>query len=229
MATPRNPDTCPDVGLAMKYGSIMMMKQTSAASAEIHELTVAEIARQVNALAGRRQQIVNERASTYAHALKNGGGGDSPLVDADERAAREHAKTLLNGSAPASLSLPPDITRDKVLYREQRGIDIALKILGDKGLVARAAAAVEWAEANADEWRQIARDTVLTAMRLDELERRAASLLDQCIDITAVNLPMANLLGGRPISETPVSDLIEIALAKGVVTPAEIRKAKNVG
>src|SRR6266702_1356460 len=96
---------------------------------EIHDLTTAEIGRQVKIHVERSQQIMTERAAMYASALKNGGWRDTPVVDADERAAREHAKSLLNGSAPESLSLPPEITRDRMLLREQRGIEIVLKIL----------------------------------------------------------------------------------------------------
>jgi hypothetical protein len=38
---------------------------------------------------------------------------------------------------------------------------------------------------------------------------------------------MANIIGGRAISETPISDLTERALAAGVVTSAEVKKAKS--
>src|SRR5258705_92225 len=119
----------------------------------IHALTTAEIGRQVRMHTERSRQILNERAAMYASAMKNGYSGDTPVVDADERAAREHAKSLLNGSAPESLSLPPEITRDRMLLLEQRGIEIVLKILGDKSLVARASEAVEWAEAHGPQWR----------------------------------------------------------------------------
>lgn len=195
---------------------------------EIHKLTTAEIARQVRTHTERRQQILDERHAICVHALKTGATSDAPIVDADERAAREHAKRLLNGSAPESLSLPPEITRDKILYREQRGIDIALKILTDKGLVARAADAVSWAEANNEKWRALCREIVLTAIKLEALEHSASELLGQCSDIFSVRLPMANVVGGRPISETPIKELTETALAQGVVTSSEIRKAKNV-
>ena len=170
---------------------------------------------------------MNERAAMYASALKNGGWRDTPVVDADERAAREHAKSLLNGSAPESLSLPPEITRDRMLLREQRGIEIVLKILSDKTLVARASEAVEWAEANGAQWRALCRDLTLTAIKLDALERATQELIGKCPDIFAVNLPMGNIIGGRAISETPISDLTERALAQGICTSAEIRKAQT--
>jgi hypothetical protein len=206
-----------------------MMKRDTTTDSKIHELTTAEIGRQIGIHTERRQHIINERAATYANALKNGGfGGDTVVVDADERAAREHAKNLLNGSAPESLSLPPEITRDRMLIREMRGIDIALKILTDKNLVARAAEAVEWAEANGDRWRAFCREITLTAIKLEALEDHARRLLGGCGDLFAVRLPMPIIANNRSVSEIPISSLTEAALAEGVVTSAEIRKAQNV-
>jgi hypothetical protein len=194
---------------------------------EIHALTTAEIGRQVKIHTDRSQQIKNERAAMYAHALKNGGRVDTPIVDADERAACEHAKSLLNGSAPESLSLPPEITRDRMLLREQRGIEITLKVLADKTLVARAAEAVEWAEANRGEYRALCREITLTAIKLEAVEARARELLRGCGDLFAVKLPMVIITNSRSISEIPLSDLKDAALAEGVVTQGEIRKAQN--
>jgi hypothetical protein len=196
---------------------------------QIHALTAAEIDRQIRIHSERRRQIVAERAAMFSNVLKNGTTNDeTPVVDADERAAREHAKNLLNGSAPASLALPAEITRDKMLYREQRGIDITLKVLTDQELLARAAEAVAWAEAHADQWRALCREITLTAIKLAALEHSARELIGQCGDAFSVCLPMANLIGGRPISEMPITDLTEAALKQSVVTSAEIRKAQNV-
>jgi hypothetical protein len=200
----------------------MSMKQNSD---EIHDLTTAEIGRQLTGLAERDRQITNELADRYKNALKN--GGPIPIVDPDEQAARAHARSLLNGAAPESLSLAPELNRDKILYREKRGIAIATKILMSKDLVARAVEAVRWAEEHDGEWRALCRDIVLTAVRLNELEDRSQRLLGQCIDVSSIRLPMANIIGGRAISETPISDLTERALAAGVVTPAEVKKAKS--
>jgi hypothetical protein len=192
---------------------------------EIHELTTAEISWQKAILSARYQEILTERADDYRKALKS---GPTPVADADEVAAREHARHLLNGAAPESLSIPPAIARDRILIREQRGIELAMKILSSKDLVARAAEAVQWAEEHANEWRALCRDIVLTAIRLDALEDSARRLLEQCIDVSAIRLPMANTIGGRSICETrSISDLAETALAAGVVTSAEIRKARS--
>jgi hypothetical protein len=194
----------------------------------IHALTVAEIVRIDAPFAERELQIQNKRAEIYSTSLKNGGAQSTPIIDDDEKAALQHAKHLLNGNAPNSLSLPPDITLDKQLYREWRGIKIARKIFADKTLVARATEAVEWAEAHGAQWRFLCRDTTLTAIKLDALERAAQEMIGQCPDIFAVRLPMGNKIGGRAISEIPISDLTDAALAEGVVSHAEIRKAKHV-
>ena len=93
--------------------------------------------------------------------------------------------------------------------------------------MARAVEAVRWAEEHDGEWRTLCRDIVLTAVRLDAREDRSHRLLEQCIDVSSIRLPMANKIGGRAISETPVSDLTEIALAAGLVTSAEVKKARS--
>src|SRR5258706_2700293 len=202
----------------------MMMNRTTTTDPEIRALTTAEIARKQGMLSARYQEIVSERAENYRSAQTS---GPAPVFDADERAAVEHARHLLNGAAPESLSLPPEVTRDRILLREQRGIELAMKILSSKDLAARATEAVRWAEEHGDEWRQLAREITLTAIRLDALERRAVQLLEQCCDVFAIRLPMVNIVGGRPISETPVSDLTEAALAQGVITAAEAKKARS--
>jgi hypothetical protein len=192
----------------------------------IHELATAEIGRQLTVLAERDRQITNELADRYKNAIKNGGA--IPIVDPDEQAARAHARSLLNGAAPESLSLAPELNRDKILYREKRGIAIATKILMSKDLVARAVEAVRWAEEHDGEWRTLCRDIVLTAIRLGALEDRSQRLLGQCIDVSSIRLPMANKIGGRAISETPIAELTEIALAAGIITLSEIKKSKAV-
>jgi hypothetical protein len=193
----------------------------------IHALTTAEISRQTAVNVERSRQIVEERRGIYTRGSK--GAGNAPPFDDDERGAREHARRLLNGDAPEFLSTDREleINRDRALLREQRGIDIALKILGSRGLAARAAEAVVWAETNGATWRELCREIVLTVIRLDTLERRAGQLLGQCGDVSAVRLPMINIIGSRAISETPVSDLAERALAENVITPAEKRKVEN--
>jgi hypothetical protein len=205
----------------------------------VHELTRAEIARQIAAHADRRQQIVEQRAALYSRSSAS--GTPTPSLSVEEKAARAHAKRLLNGVAPPSLDPPSDAnfsSLDMDLVVEQRGLDIAIKILSDSELVARAAEAVQWAESHAAEWRSLVRETIVTAARLAALESAAARLIDKCVDVDAVNLPMLNLIGRKSmkvvapgfsgfLSITP-DDLIEAGLETGFVTKREIEKAKDV-
>jgi hypothetical protein len=195
-----------------------MSKQTDS---EIHELTRQEIARQKQMHSSMIAQIIEQREINYRSAPKN----ETP--DPDTRAARERAKDLLKDHAPASFSAQPDINNDRALLTEQRAREMVLKVLSDKDLVLCAAEAVVWSEENGDRWRQLMREITLTAIRLDALERSAVHLIEQCCDVAAIRLPMVNIVGGRPISEMPVSELTEAALAAGVVTAGEIRKARN--
>jgi hypothetical protein len=207
-----------------------MMKRTNDSDAQIHELTGTEIGRQIDLHLKRRIQIVNQRAEMYAAALKNGGNSESPVIDDDEKAAREHAKHLLNGSSPSSLSLPPDVTLDKQLYREMRGIDLAVKILSDKNIVTQAAEAVIWSEKHAEEWRQIAHDITVAAIKLNALESRAQRFLADCpyLDSGAVRLPMVLIAHHtRSIGEIPIKDLTNAALAEGIITKTELRNAEH--
>jgi hypothetical protein len=200
----------------------MTAKNTS----EIRKLTRAEISSRLTVLHARDVEITNELASRYKNALKNGGA--IPIVDSDEMSAREYARALLDDAAPESLSLAPEPSRDKILYREKRGIEIATKILSGQDMVERAAEAVQWAEDHAVEWRTLCHDVVVAKIRLDALEECSRRLLDQCIDVASIRLPMVNRVGGRPIADTPTNDLTEIAMAAGLITSTDIRKAKNV-
>ena len=74
----------------------------------------------------------------------------------------------------------------------------------------------------------LCREIILVAVRLEALEARARQLLGECVDLHAVRLPLANVIGGRPISETSLGELTETALREGVITSAEKRKAENV-
>src|SRR5450759_3829743 len=126
----------------------MSTKQTS--NSEIHEMTSAEIGRQDTVLAELDRKITAELGERYKNALKN--GGPTPIIDADEQASREYARSFLNGAAPQSLLMAPELDRDKILYREKRGIAIVRKILASKDLAARAVEAVAWAEENTAKW-----------------------------------------------------------------------------
>jgi hypothetical protein len=206
----------------------MATKHTTTTSS-LHELARAEIARQVAALTERRDEITKERARLYA-AMRKGGIAPAPL-DNNELAARHVAKRLLNGSAPDGLA--PDnnstITLDQQLSNEQRGIDIALKILSDKALEARAVEAVQWAEANRGKWRDLCREIVMAAIRLDALGEAVRELIDSCPDVSAVtaaSMPMGALIERRHLSDMLINELTNEALSAGIVSQSDIKKAR---
>jgi hypothetical protein len=205
----------------------MATKHTTT-TASLHELARAEIARQVQGLTARRDEITKERGRLYA-AMRKGGTVSAPL-DHNELAARNVAKKLLNGSAPEGL-VPPDnssnITLDQQLSNEARGIDIALRVLNDKNLEAKAVAAVQWAEENRAKWRELCRDVVLAAIRLDALGETVREFLESCPDLYAVNMPMGALVERRHLSEMLINEMVSEGLSAGVVTQADIKKAKT--
>jgi hypothetical protein len=97
---------------------------------------------------------------------------------------------------------------------------------------------VRWAEEHSAQWHHLVRETIVTAARMEALKRAAARLLDQCVDITAINLPLANLVGAdrmrfagpgfSGIVDVRSEDLTEAGLKAGIVTQREIDKAENV-
>ena len=204
----------------------------------IHELTRAEIARQISNLAGERARLSERRGELYQRSANSGA---AQPISPDERAARAYARVRLNGAAPASLEPPSELnfgSLDRQLAVEQRGIDIAIKILSDKEVAARATEAVKWSEDNAGKWRGLVREIIVASTRLEALEAAATRMLEQCVDIEAVTLPMVNIIGREEMKvvqsgfsgfmKVKAADLIEAGLNAGVITQREIDKAKNV-
>ena len=80
---------------------------------DVRELTRAEIRRQVAIHSARRRE--NHRGASGPLPQPRAAMSASPAIGDDERAAREHAKSLLNGNAPELLSVPPALSRDRIL------------------------------------------------------------------------------------------------------------------
>jgi hypothetical protein len=64
---------------------------------------------------------------------------------------------------------------------------------------------------------------------LHALEQSAQRLLAGCPDLFAVRLPMTVISNSPSIAEIPLDDLKGAALAEGIITHAEIRKAEKHG
>lgn len=83
-----------------------------------------------------------------------------------------------------------------------------------------------WAQSVGPEWRSLCREIVFSAVKLAAVEARAAALIEKCPDPFSVALPMANIIGGRSVTEIPLAELTKAAITTGVATADEIRKAQ---
>jgi hypothetical protein len=188
---------------------------------EIHELAARDFHSQIKANNGRLMGVIKELAAIY----KSGSASTPPpALTEDERAARQIAKNILNGEE-IDLFVPPEVDREKLLYREKRGIELAIDILNKKYSDARAAQAVAAAEALKPGWRKLMRERTLTRVRLDALDRQAQEILEQSPDRSAIDLPLMNTVGWQPVGEMALEHLIKPSLEADLVTAAELRKA----
>jgi hypothetical protein len=158
--------------------------------------------------------------------LRKGDRVENTITDADERAARENARVLLGGTAFKTVPLTDGIDPDRLLEREQRGIDLALKILNSEHLAAQAAASVAFSEEHRDEWRELARKMVIATVGLDALNERAQRFQNKC---SGALLPLAGEINdlSRAISFMRATDFANAALAKGIVA-SEISERQKI-
>jgi hypothetical protein len=195
---------------------------------EIDHLTVAEVRRQAAVFSEKRRAVIAELATIQTTRQK--GAPPALLLSDHEKQAHSRAVQLLNGHA-GILKLPEAGDREAELMVEADALDLVLRGLRDQEAIARAADAVRWVEANKGKWAALCRDIVLTAVKLQALEQRARDMIAELPD-WAPGLALGGLIGGRSIydgsTEDPTREARDAALAQGVVSDAEIRKAQNV-
>jgi hypothetical protein len=152
------------------------------------------------------------------------------VLNQNELAARAHAKRLLNGNSPPDL-VPEDgaanIRLEQHLYNERAGVRMAMKILSDKSIEARAVEAVQWLEANRDKWRELSREVIFAAVKLNALTDEVDAFIRSCPDPHAVRLPLASWCERPYVGTKIVEELTNDAIEAGVVTPADVAKAKK--
>jgi hypothetical protein len=181
---------------------------------------------------GRRHVITEDLREIYKNAMREGNRGEPAPMDDDEKASREHAARLLNGSAPDNL-LTRSVTRERSLFRERRGIDIALDVLSKMEEKALDREAADWVATHTDEWRSLARQITLTAITLKALEEKAKNMLEEGLRGRWVQgLAMSGHIGPG-YSMLGLGDTLEglrnAAIEQGVVTKSEIRAAERGG
>jgi hypothetical protein len=188
----------------------------------------AEVDRQSAALLAREGELTKELARLWQEQQK--GTISAPILDANALAARKVAASLLNGSTPPGL-VPTDasanIKLEQHLMNEREGVRIALRILSDKSIAIRAAEAVEWAEKNRAKWRELSREVIFTAIRSNALTQEVADFLRSCPDIHAVRLELGYWTEHVFVSDGIAENMVRDAIEAGIVTPADVKKAKT--
>ncbi len=151
------------------------------------------------------------------------------------RLSQAHLRVLVALEAYRQVRLPgvPGPAAVNRVANEIRGLDMVLEVLGRQDMAARATEAFQHASEGADEWREICRDYILTAEHLLAVERRAREFRARLGGDTPANLPLARYVGHhlslidhRP-SADPLGRLRDAALEAKIVTPADIRNARD--
>jgi hypothetical protein len=195
---------------------------------EIYDMAVAEVLRRRAGLSLERDAAKDEAAAICA-GRKDGHPAPLPLPP-NTHAAYELAKAMLDGHAPASFTVPPLVSREDDLLIKIAAFDLALHVLSDDLIAAEAAAAVAYAQNHTDEWRALAREIILTAMRLEVLESRARDLLRPC-GAGTVRMDAEPTIGrgilGIGWDRDPLREARADALATGIISKREIEKATH--
>lgn len=178
--------------------------------ADLEELTLAEINRQLGAYAIREREITNALADAY-----RSGSGGAPVSNFSERdqAARIRALELLNGHAhilPTAVR-PPCGEGD--LEIELAAVRLIREALGERRTAAQAAAALKWAEAHAGEWGKLVRRWAETAEAFVAAEAAAAAFLDRAGVEARVHLDHSEHVGAGAEIEFFAGGKISEALA----------------
>jgi hypothetical protein len=201
---------------------------------DFHALTLAEARKQSREYSAKLRAVTDELAAILAARTAGRGAVPIPLTDR-ARKARERAKEMLNGHSPTWLSAPQSDERENQLFVEQDAIGFVLKALQDQTLVAEAAEAAAWAQANGKEWRALCREILLAAARLEALTKRAAAFVEGHV---SAPLPLRHLIGdGAGIYDSgartvlvheTLAPLTKAGLEEGIISATELRKAQNV-
>ena len=193
-----------------------------------HPSTVAELRQAQAALTTRDRALMEEGAAVYA-AMKTGSPPSFPLSEHQRRVAT-HVQSLMNGSTPPHL-LVPAVSRDDQIRAERDAIAYVQRDLGRQVELAMHREAEQWVLENAAAWRALCREIVLAATKLASLEERARNFLEPIHGhhvgglVMATTIARFSLLGiGDPLEEMQAN-----ALKDGVVTSAEIKKARSDG
>ena len=197
-------------------------------------MTLSEIRKKKTELLARRQLVMTEAAEMF-RARRGKLAPDAPPETAYRREVRRHVQQHLNGSTPPKL-LPSsfEIEKEQALLAEREACDIVLSELARQEEIAIDAEVKNWIETHGDEWRELAREIVLTTIRLAALENKVRHTLETALrGRIAAGLALGSQIGGGQSVlgiNDPLRELRAAALTEGVIHLWEITEIeKTVG
>ncbi len=164
-------------------------------------------------------------------ALEKAGGAASfpdPALEHEQK-ARARARLMLNGHSDKLLAPPRglgggSLAEIRVELDETQNI---MRALTKAGLEAEAVEALERVEQQKPAWEALVRKQALRMAAVAEGEAEAQKFLETVGYDVAIALPMSLFVGSGATAGRDVADFLAAAVAEGIVTEAEIRKAKH--
>jgi hypothetical protein len=206
----------------------MSSKQISEPIIPHRPMTVAELQRAQASIREREITLTNEGHASYK-AMMAGAPPSRPLNDHDRRVTA-HIQLMMNGSTPSHL-LTPAVSRDDQIRAELDAIRFVSRELAKLQADARLREADQLVSDNDKQWRALCREIILAATKLAALEERARDMLAPIHGEFVTGLAMGATIGsGLSLLGVgdPLAEMRNEALKDGVVTTAELRKAKHV-
>lgn len=203
----------------------MARSPTAAPVTHAHELTVAMIGELVRDYTKQRRAAVDELIQIEKG--RHEGQRETPPPTDVEQAVRNRALSLINGFGNADDFLPPAASRAQQLQIEIDALDMVCGSLRARETRQRGVEAAQWLQDHGDEWRRLVRDILLTAVRLQMLEAKAAAM-----KLGQIALPLDQHVGTRSVlnvnwSHEPLSRPLHDARAAGIITDAEVEAVSN--
>jgi hypothetical protein len=208
----------------------MPRKPAPSAPDSLDALALEEVQRLTRQYGARRQVITHELAELFARRAR-GEKGEIVFNERD-KLVRARMRNMLNGHAPEELKeTVPALNREAELLLEREAIDGVLDLLRRAEIPATAAASVRWVEQHGSEWRELAREILLTALRLRALEMRAVAMVEEIPGRSAHGLALSAYVARDWSLATYPQTLDEAAAAaldEKIVTGADLRAAEEV-
>jgi hypothetical protein len=180
-----------------------------------------DIAARIRDLLSRRDVLTQELAAINKNRER--GVPEPPPLSDREKAHRAWKIALLDDVVPL-LELAPPISHEEELFRERDGIDAALTELQRRLTVAEAREAREFAYQHADDWKTLCREHLLSAIKLQALERRAETMIER-MGPGGIRMPMSEFVGRELQILYPGAHLeaaTRAAIAEGIISKKEI-------